>query len=423
MPRVKLTETIVKGAVREAGKTQTIFWDTALSGFGLLVGANAKTFIYQRDLSDGTRRVTRRVTLGRWPDELTLFQARNAAGDKAAEMRKGIDPTAQRREFVKAQQRKAWEAYTLRQAQEHHVLGMKAKRCSRRSMGDLVENIARHLGDWLDRPLADITPSECSERHRKLTANNGPYAANGTLRRFRACYNAGRRLHRELPESPTNAIVYNAQHRRREPVVDLAGWYAKVQSLENAIRRDYQMLVALTGLRATDAATIKFSEIDWDAGTLTRPNPKGGPKYAFTIPLSGYVLALLAKRQLENQRLYAGSEWVFPTTNRAGKVTHLQETKEQKFYRDENRKLRKKAFLPGMHRLRDGFITTCATDAKVDPVTIKSLVNHRLPGGNDVTQGYIRPSVEHMRDCVERVTTILLTKMGVIGVAAKAVGA
>jgi len=36
-------------------------------------------------------------------------------------------------------------------------------------------------------------------------------------------------------------------------------------------------------------------------------------------------------------------------------------------------------------------------------------MNHVLPQG-DVTEGYIRPSVEHLRDAVERVAAFLLER-------------
>ena len=411
MPRVKLDETTIKTAALPEGKTQEIYWDTKLPGLGLRVGAKTKTFIFQRDMSTGVGRVTRRVTLGR--DDMGVSNARIAAKDQEHKMREGIDPTAQRRERVREQQRKVWELYTLRQARDHHLLNMKAKRCSPRSMNDITEWLDRHLAEWLDRPLADITPAMAIERHRDVTDKSGPYAANGLLRRFRACYNAAKRLHRELPDCPANAIVYNAQQRRREPVADLAAWYEKVQTINNPIRRDYQLFVMLTGLRATDAATVKFAEIDWKAGTLLRPNPKGGEKYAFTIPLSGYVLAMLAKRQMENQMIHGGTDWVFPSKNMAGEVTHMQVAREQRYKKDEKGKPRKVNFLQSPHRLRDTFISACVTEAKVDPITVKCLVNHRLPSG-DVTTEYVRPSLEHMRAATEAVTAVLLGKMGVV---------
>ncbi len=43
------------------------------------------------------------------------------------------------------------------------------------------------------------------------------------------------------------------------------------------------------------------------------------------------------------------------------------------------------------------------------------LVNHKLPETGDVTGGYIRQSLEHLRACQERVTAFLLGRIGTDG--------
>ena len=37
-------------------------------------------------------------------------------------------------------------------------------------------------------------------------------------------------------------------------------------------------------------------------------------------------------------------------------------------------------------------------------------MNHTLPSGGDVTEGYIRPSVKHLRRAIESVTALILGK-------------
>ena len=63
---------------------------------------------------------------------------------------------------------------------------------------------------------------------------------------------------------------------------------------------------------------------------------------------------------------------------------------------------------PSLHRLRDTFLTP-AHGCDVRELSIQTLANHALPGG-DVTEGYIRPDVEHLRACVEKVASFLLGK-------------
>ncbi len=63
--------------------------------------------------------------------------------------------------------------------------------------------------------------------------------------------------------------------------------------------------------------------------------------------------------------------------------------------------------MPSPHRLRDTYLTA-AHEAGLSPWDIKILVNHTLPDSGDVTAGYLRPSLEHLRGCQERVAAFLL---------------
>ena len=64
---------------------------------------------------------------------------------------------------------------------------------------------------------------------------------------------------------------------------------------------------------------------------------------------------------------------------------------------------------PTPHRLRDTY-ATAAQEAGVGFLELKILLNHALQKG-DVTVGYIRPSLEHLRACQERITGFLRQKM------------
>ena len=48
----------------------------------------------------------------------------------------------------------------------------------------------------------------------------------------------------------------------------------------------------------------------------------------------------------------------------------------------------------------------------MDWYDLKVLMNHALPSSGDVTVGYVRVSVEHLRESAEKITAFLLAKMG-----------
>lgn len=188
--------------------------------------------------------------------------------------------------------------------------------------------------------------------------------------------------------------------------------------------------ILLTGLRSLDARTVRWEHVNLGdeavarrlpigkkemsveipPGCIHRPKPKGGEDRAFTVPLSTHVLELLARRQADN-RFHFGDDhgWVFPTRDKKGCVTFVVEPKEQRTVRDEDGRKRV-VYLPSPHRLRDTFATACL-EAGVGSMERKILMNHTLSEG-DVTEGYIRPSVEYLRECLEKLTAFVLKKAG-----------
>lgn len=298
------------------------------------------------------------------------------------------------------------EWITLAEAIEIHLRAMRARRSAARSMQAFSEECARHLGAWLDRPLASLKRHEVAERHEELTLTSGPYLANRVLQQFRAVYNTAARRFEDLPATnPTIAVTFNRVRRRREPIPwdELPAWKRRVDTIANPVRRDLQLFYLYTGLRSLDARTVRWEHVDLAAGTVHRPRPKGGEDRAFTVPLAKVTIELLQQRRVANG---PDEGWVFPSKDRAGHTTHVVEAKEQRYV--GGRKVR---FLPSPHRLRDTF-ATAAHEARVHPLDLKVLMNHALPAADDVTMGYIRPSVEHLRECVEAVARFLGERMG-----------
>jgi integrase len=301
------------------------------------------------------------------------------------------------------------ETLTLAYAIELHLRAMRAKRCSPRSLESVSEESARHLGDWLERPIASISRNECALRHEHISDHSGPHVANRVMRQFRAVYNTAARRFEHIPQTnPVIAVTFNRVRRRREPIVweELPAWHRKVAAMANPVRRDLQLFLLFTGLRSLDARTVRFEHVDFEHVTLHRPKPKGGEDRAFTVPIAARVLDLIVQRQTQNLKLLQDDGgWVFPSRSREGLVTYVRDAKERK--RQGGRWVKQ---LPSPHRLRDTF-ATAAHEAEVHPLDLKVLMNHSLPSMGDVTAGYIRPSIGHLRASVERVAEFLKRRM------------
>ena len=366
-------------------KGQKLYMDDGLKGFGVLVGAQTKTYVAQRDIAGRTVR----VTLGRH-GVITTAQAKREAEEALGLMRRGINPNEQKRE---AQSR----SITLQEAVDLY-LGDPKKRATKTVKG-FKDAMRLHMKDWLDKPLAEINRKMVNTRHRRIGKKTGIYAANATMRAFRAAYNRAVRQHEDLPPNPTINVDWFPEHRRKAaiPAETLADWRKDINALPNPIRRDYYLFVLFSGLRRQSASEIRWGHVDLDKGTLLIPNPKGGEERAFILPLSDFLLEVLHRRQVENEKLVAESPWVFPATK--SKAGHISEPKL---------KPSQKAAMAvpfSVHGLRHTWMTA-ANAAKISPYDIKMLANHSLPKG-DVTARYIDSDVEALRASQQTVTDYL----------------
>lgn len=143
---------------------------------------------------------------------------------------------------------------------------------------------------------------------------------------------------------------------------------------------------------------MHVADIDWEKGLLVRPAAVEKTGKRLEIPLCQTVLDAFQRRREGNR---GDGGWVFPTRTRGGQAVPLKE-----------RRLKRSAVLMGdkrlpwtPHDLRRTF-ASAATEAGVPPLTVSTLVNHAL-AKDTITQSYVYPSVEHLREAVGRVEGFL----------------
>ncbi|MBT7942618.1 MAG: tyrosine-type recombinase/integrase, partial [Alphaproteobacteria bacterium] len=356
---------------------QQLYTDTLLTGFGVLVGAKSKTYVAQRDVAGRTIR----VTIGRH-GVFAAERARKEAQQLIARMAAGEDPNQTKREA-------ASRSITLRQALEAYEQTLRNKNRSVRTIEGYRLSIERYLKNWLDKPLADIDRSTVRKRHQMI-GKKGKYAANATMRAFRAVWNRAMKEHEELPICPTVNVDWFEEKPRKAavPTFELRHLHDRIMAMPNEIRRDYILFVLFTGMRRQAVATMRWEDVDLDAAMVHVPRPKGGERRAFDLPLSSHLVKLLAR--CKKNGAHFESQWVFPSeTSGSG---HIAEPKEDG--------------LPNPHAMRHTYVTA-ATNAGVNPYHVKLLTNHALPK-SDITGGYISSEGDDLRNSQERVTAYLL---------------
>lgn len=237
MPKATLTTKRAVDDCAHPERGQVIYWDTELVGFGLLVGARQKSFVLERRIKGRSRR----ITLGRI-GQVTLQKAKQDAEQLIGEMAGGIDPVARERAQTAG-------GMTLDAAWTLYKESMRKLGRSPATLADYQHKIDCHLSDWLDLPLASITPKMCHDRHTKIGGKSGeasPYMANGVVRVLRAIWRRTRRQHRELPEPPTANVDFYPETGRTVVIKQWPAWRTGIRQIENPIRRDFYTWLAFT---------------------------------------------------------------------------------------------------------------------------------------------------------------------------------
>jgi integrase len=418
MPTMKLTKRAIERlpAPHPSGKQQLV-WDTELKGFGVLVSGatTAKTYVVQHKLKDGR---TRRVTVA--PVNAIDLDGEDGARARArkviGEIYAGTDPKAERR-------RAAQRAVTLRATLDAY-LGAR-KDLAEKSRKEYRTSIERHLIDWLDLPIRDITPEMVEKRHSDIAAQvkkraaaavkrtkrgdwrgggptNGASTANGVMRAFRALYNFAAERNPEMVANPVKRLrrAWFAVPRRERMVRpdQLPAFYAAVDALPSRTAVDYIKLLLFTGLRRNEAAALLWEEIDFAERVIRLPAKRTKARRKLDLPMSDFVRNMLVARRA----LGRDGPFVFPADSRSGHLT------EPKFPLAQV--ARDTGITISAHDLRRTFVTV-AEGTDISPLALKALVNHSL--GNDVTSGYVIATVDRLREPAQRVADRLKALCGI----------
>ena len=377
-----------------AQEGQYVVRDEKLPSFFVVVGRRARTYTIQVDVRSLGRRQTIREVIGR-ADEWDATDARKEARARIGNLQTGAREATARRGRVTL--RAAWAGY--RDLLERRVAAGERRQRTLEGYTDCVERL---LEGWLDTPLRDLSKDAqgVSERHVEITRRHGPYAANHSMKALRAIYKHARktRMERGLPaENPIDAVVFNPE-TRRSTGMDPAGlveWHRQRLALPNPTRREFHLLLLLSGGRPHALKRARWSDLDVARRTLHFPDPKGGPRRAFDTPLSGAMLRCLWRAREAGRMMYAAraEHFIFPANTAAGCLSVTREDRH--------------VLSRWGNDLRQTY-ATAARACEVGEVYIRILMNHSL--GGDVNTGYVTAGAlfDQLLQAQERVSRYLV---------------
>jgi integrase len=373
-------------------KGQDFYRDQSLTGFGLYVGKQSKTYYAEKRINGKSVR----TAIGRH-GQVSAQRARERAQEILGKMATGLNPNDEKRSNMA-------RGVTLKQAYEDYKEARKDLKP--KTLYDYDQIMKAVFASWHRKAVTDITKDMIEKKHKKIGTEKGPAYANLSMRFLRAVFNfaigkyedsKGQSFISDNPVkrlSQTRAWYRIDKRRRKIKSSDLQSWYEAVSSLTNQTLRDYLTLLLFTGLRKQEALKLEWEHVDLKNKTMMIVDTKNN--IPLTLPLSDFVFKLLKDRKTSDDKFVFSGE---------GKTQHLVEPREAV---NKVKKLSGIEF--SLHDLRRTFITN-AESLDIPHYALKQLVNHKQSG--DVTAGYIIPSADRLRDPMQKVTDKLVRLIGI----------
>jgi integrase len=321
--RRPLTKRAIDAARHDGARTaQMIVWDGDVTGFGLRAyPSGAKSFVLFYRNADGRKRLH---VIGGYP-EITLDEARRQAKLRLAEVLRGGDPSADRRE-----RRQAVTFGDLAGAYlEKHA------RLHKRSVRDDEQRIRDFLGPaWGPRKASTISRGDVAALHRRIAqkreakrqgerTRGGPYAANRTLALVSHVFAWGE-AEGLLPKAHPNPArgvrpLRETSRERWLSPAEVKGLLEALAAEPNVYVRAFFWVSLMTGCRKSELLGARWVDVDLEAGILRLPRTKAGR--AHHVPLAGPARAVLAALPRE-----AGNPHVFPGSRRGAALVNVEKT-------------------------------------------------------------------------------------------------
>lgn len=393
---------------------QYFVWADDPKGFGVKIfPSGVKSFVFQYRTKEGK---SRRYTIGKLSDTLTVEQARKKAKDLFFEVMNGKDPMGhkqERREAITVDE-------LLTQYVESPTFSEKAETTKATDRG----RIDRHLRPLLGNKHADlITADEIKKAQTAIAegktagrfktkarglakVRGGAGTADKSVLILRAAY-AWAIAEGKLKDNPAAAIKV-AQPGQRETIMEGADDYAKLFStltkMENEQRirstvADAIRLIALTGARRGEVVGLLWKYVDLRTGLITLP-----PKAHKTGSRTGKprIIALPSEAQAIIARQPEGKpdDHVFQASGGEGTLNIAKPWMA----------VRAEAGLPtelGLHGLRHSLASHLAM-AGASPVELMEVMGHKQVS---TTQRYIHFAERARSTLAERAAAIATTGM------------
>jgi integrase len=319
-PRGITEERIVNLRPARDGKRYD-FPDGTTPNLFVRVGARDKVFVLLARFG-GRTNPTRRA-IGAFP-HISLDRARTMAAEWNALIERGLDP---RKEKERAEEEEALAARrTFASAMEDYIAALPSREANRHVLADTKairrDILAPSANPWLGKPMADVEDVDVSRLVKAIQARGAQAQALTAFQHLKTFFawamEPERRIAYGLSANPIRDLmpkVLGLRRRVRTHLPDVHELRAIWKAADDT-PYPYGPLfkgVLLTGVRKTEFAGMRWSEIDWEDQLWTIPEERSKSKVAHLVPLSAAMLRLL--EGVRRSQPKGHGDCVFSTTN------------------------------------------------------------------------------------------------------------
>jgi integrase len=284
---------------------QAFHRDDKLKGFALRITAKGtQAFVLEKLVG---RRV-RRITLGRCgAGGMSVEKARKKAEKLIGHIREGRDPAAE----IEAD-RNAKTVGDLCDRFIEEYLPRKRPKTVREYKAAIEGYIRPALKH---RKLAEVSFSDIDSLHRKITKSGkrgrgAPYVANRTVAVLSKMFSQAIRW-RWRADNPCKGVERNHEEKRQRYLspTEIAALSGALAGHKDTQAANIVRLLLLTGARRGEVLSMRWQDVDLEAGVWTKPSAHTKQKTEHRVPLSAPAKQLLSE---VHEGAEVDAEFVFP---------------------------------------------------------------------------------------------------------------
>jgi integrase len=295
---MKLTTTEIARYEPPADKRDHIIFDETLPGFGLRYRGGKRIWLFQYARGSGAGRLNRRLHFGDFPN-LSAARARSIAADLAAKVRLGHDPAAEKR---------------ISRVESRNTFGNLVRGYLDQKRGEVrprtYANIARYLDLYSKQlhglPASAVDLKKIAAHLDGIAKKNGPVSANRARTNLSAMFTWAMR--RGLHDTNPAALTQARPERSRDRVLGDDELAAVWNTVGNGEFGQAVKLLILTGQRESEIGGLRWSEIDFERGTILLPAERTKNGRPHEIPMSPAVAGILQVRSRGREQVFGSTD-------------------------------------------------------------------------------------------------------------------